>query len=147
MRAGYIEAHLGANVASITANFVLGAGNAGGVATLVVWKWILQTTANIPDAACHLTVGKSNWNYGVWQSGVLTSLASGSLALTADGATVYTATVSFSGTTATITLPDGGHSATDARIASLLGPWACFEAYQGDASVDGKPKFTSVGAT
>lgn len=152
-RAGYVTANLGAPVARIGGRFVLsaGSGGTGGCAAFVIWQTLLQQGGNIPSSSCHLTITAATWTYSWWEQGVgIHAIASGSLSpsLTHDDATIYTVDVTIVGTTATIHLPDGTTgTATDAHVASLAGPYACFEVYQGNAATDDKVKFTEVWAS
>jgi hypothetical protein len=150
-RASYANANLGASVHRIGGRVVFSAAGPGmGVAALVVWKTLMPAAiASIPDSPLHLVVGPESWSVGVWESGSYVVLANAAfaVALANDGVTAHTIEAVISGTTATITLPDGNHVVTDARIASLAGPWACFETKQDDASSDTKAGFTEVWAS
>ena len=67
--------------------------------------------------------------------------------LATDGATVHTVDVAIAGATAHVIPPAGpAVDVTDPRIASLAGPLACFEVYQGDAAADSKAAFVEVWA-
>lgn len=120
-----------------------------GAAVFVIWNSVMTTVNSIPDSGFHLTVGATTWALSRVNSGSLTVMGSGSFspALATDGTTVLTVDCTISGTTATLGLPDGSHVVTDAAIASLAGPFACFEVYQGDAATETKPAFTEVWAT
>lgn len=149
-RAGYVTANLGANVKKIGGSFVFAAGTGAthtGTAVFIIWKELLGKLSYIPNACCHFYITDVGWTFQVIENQVGATLASGSFdtPLTCDGATVYSANVEIVDTTATITLPDGNTAtATDARIASLAGTYACFEVSQQAANTDPKAGFTAV---
>jgi hypothetical protein len=152
LRAGYVTANLGANVLRIGARFTLSSTThpGGGAAGLVIWRSLLWTTNIIPDSGVHISISDIGWGLGVWETQVFTGIASGSFspALATDDTTVHTFEATIAGSTVTLDLPANGGtpSVTDARVVSLAGPYACFEVYQTDASIDTKAKFTEVWA-
>jgi hypothetical protein len=148
VRAGYAIASVGARVTRIGAKFTLGANTnpGGGGVGIVIWRHLLHSASSIPDAGLHLVITDVNWNLGVFENGSLAQLDTADFDLAADGETVHTVDVTIAGTVATMTLPSGLVAVSDARIASLAGPYASFETYQGDASTDAKPAFIEVWA-
>ncbi len=145
--AGYVAANIGEPVIRIGCTFSFSAGDTGGVAVLLIWTSILQDNGTIPDSPCHLAIGRTHWDYGTWTNHVLTSRGAGVLDLTADDTTQYTAEVTIAGDTATLLLPGiSDQIVTHASIASNAGPYAGFEVFQADGSVDVRPKFVSVWA-
>lgn len=149
--AGYATIQLYHNIQIVSASWFWSAGTGGlnGSAALVVWQSDLQSVSgNLPNAACHLVINTSGWAYENIIGNVFTTLASGGFATQLkNNGTVYSASVSFSGNTATVILPDGTqHIVTDASIGTYAGPFVTFEIFQNDCSVDDKVHFTKIGA-
>jgi hypothetical protein len=152
VRAGYIVTDIGASVRYIGGRFTLSptSNPNGGGAVFVIWRWLLHGVLVIPDSPLHLITTDSAWAFGVWQTQVLSLVAGGTFAvpLATDSATIHYLNVSITGASATLSLPDGTTTVvTDSRIASLAGPYACFEVYQGNAATDTKAAFTEVWAS
>jgi hypothetical protein len=138
--AGYATANVGKNVTRIGGKFTLSSASA--VLAFCVWQRNLETPNFIPPTGCHVVVTPTGWSYGY-----PSVIASGSFntALVTDGVTVSQFDIAISGSTATLTLPDGTQQqVTDASISALAGPYACFEVYQNNAATDGKSAFVSV---
>lgn len=146
-QAGYLtfNQNAGQNVSRIGATWKftnVGAGN-NGAATLVVWKTHPISTGAPPDAGVHLAIGRSGWIFGKILSGnPVVTIASGSFSPALDYDVPLTVDVRISGTTATVSLPDGTTQVvTDADIAAAAGPWATIEAFQNDAAADDRTGF------
>jgi hypothetical protein len=148
-QAGYIDAKLNTPVKRIGGKISWGAGSTGdGATTFVIWKTsVTNVLTAVPDSPAHLSVWPAAWEYGVWVSGVFTSLASGSFVtpLATDG-TVYSCSISITGNVATINLPDGSTpTVSDPRIRTNA-IYAGFECYYNNASTSARPQFIEVWA-
>lgn len=143
--AGYAEIELSGLATSIGATFKLSAGENTGAAVLIVTNESIATQGVIPDGPCHMVIGLSTWAFAVLDGSDVDIIASGTHTLTPD--TEYTCEVLMSGEDVAIKLPnDTWTRASDPRIASLAGNWACFEVFQSDASTDAKASFVDVWA-
>ena len=129
----YAEVHLSDNVSRIGVEWVIQAG--GGSPILCVWKSHITDINTIPDAPCHLQIGKTEWKFGVFTGNVLTDILTGTYgAPLAEGVTLR-AEVYLIGDTAWILLPDNTwHTVTDSRIATNAGEYPCWEVGTLDAS-------------
>lgn len=146
-QAGYFTANqnAGQNVSRIGATWKftnVGAG-ANGAATVVVWKTQPISTGSPPDAGVHLAIGRSGWIFGKIIGGnPVTTVASGSFSPALSYGVPLTVDVSISGSTATVSLPDGTTQiVSDPDISAAAGPWATIEAFQNDAAADDRTGF------
>ena len=150
---GYVIANLGARVLRIGGRVTFSnvAVPGGGCAAFVIWQQqLMDKVQPLPNSGFHLVVGPLAWSVGVFVPGptyVVLAQASFAVPLVADGMTASTVDVTIAGNVATITLPDGPHVVTDARITTYAGPFACFEVSQSDASADTKAGFSEVWAS
>ncbi|MCD2187709.1 hypothetical protein [Actinomycetospora soli] len=130
--ATYVLADAGADVVRIGATFAVGPGSEAGSLCLATFTGIpLEGPA--PRTRCHFVITPERWIYGLIEDPTrLTVLARGVHAspLHPDG-TSYAAEVVVTGSTASLSLPDGTTTAvSDPRIATLGGRFACWEFYK-----------------
>ena len=130
----YAEVQLAEAVSRIGVEWVIQAG--GGSPILCVWKaHLVDTYPTIPDASCHLQIGKTEWKFGVFNDNVLTDILTGTYAAALPEGVTLRAEVYLIGSTAFILLPDNTwHTVTDSRIATNAGDFPCWEVGTIDAS-------------
>lgn len=125
----------------IGATFKFTTGDAAaGSAVLIFWENLIPTPYAVPDTGLHLALTPTYWEYGVFESGVFTSIDSAfyDTALAQDfdpevpgSGTLHRAEVVIVGNTATIALPDGTIAeVTDSRIGSIERAVACHEIFR-----------------
>lgn len=131
----YVNQQLPAKLKRLGTVFGIGPGAAGSALGLVAWTDITMMSGGsfyVPDTHCHLTIGPTSMEFGIYQNQAFVSLFGETLpvALVQDFRP-YRAEVSFDNDTATISLPNGQiRKVTDSRIASINGAAACWEFYQ-----------------
>jgi hypothetical protein len=131
---GYAYVVLPAKVHSLGADFTFSAGATSGVAVMLVSG--SSTTLDLNNLGLHLQITPVDWTLQVRVAGEtpFPTLASGSfpVPLAQDGTTLYRATATIEGNTATVSLPGGqGVTVTDARIGAQTGQVPCWEVYAG----------------
>ncbi|MDL5159177.1 hypothetical protein [Actinomycetospora termitidis] len=120
-----------AEVRRIGATFALGPGSPQGALTLAAWTGVPFVTAQ-----CHLVLTAQQWILGVVEQGALRVVRQDGYGspLRQDGATPYTADVTFAGDTATLALPDGGSATvSDPAIGATLGTVPAWQFYKNGA--------------
>ncbi|WP_433803105.1 hypothetical protein [Actinomycetospora sp. CA-084318] len=129
--ATYVLADAGADVVRIGATFAFGPGSEAGSLCLAAFTGI-PLEGPVPRSRCHFVITPRRWLYGVIDAGSLTVLRQGlhDGGLRQDG-TSYAAEAVVTGSTASLSLPDGSTATVDdPRIAALGGRFACWEFYK-----------------
>lgn len=149
MAAGYAEVQLAANVTRIGATIRFAPGTtSGGSAAIVIWQ-TEHISPGVPNSPLHLTVTPERIAVDIWVSG--TGAANiGAVyfdqPLKTDG-TEYTVDARIVGTTIEAAISNGTRlRATDSRVASYAGPWACWETFNTNSATDARAAFVEVWA-
>jgi hypothetical protein len=149
---GYAEVYLEANVSRIGATVVFDSGTTlNGSATLAIWKTEHAVPPTpVPDSALHLVLTPDYVAIQVWDEGVGPDEIGREYFdadLVDDGATEYTIEAWIDGETVNVYVSNGTMlSASDVRVVSHGGRWACWETFELDATTDSRSRFLEVWA-